>query len=142
MSYGVVATKSGQVQVETIVPQEERSYDRARERFRAPVAGPWAAGRLTLTGLHLSFMPTRSGRGVQALTISLADILSVEASPGRINKVVSFRTETMLVHARVSGAMAFAKRVAISVEATRRRAAATAAREQSTSETPPTRRLG
>ncbi|MAS55085.1 MAG: hypothetical protein OSB43_15545 [Nocardioides sp.] len=138
MSYGVVATKSGQVQVETIVSPGERSYDRARERFRAPVAGPWAAGRLTLTGLHLAFMPTRSGRGVRSMTINLADITSVEASPGRLSKTVSFRTETMVVHARVNGAMAFAKRVAISVEATRRRGAANAAREQSAGRAPST----
>lgn len=121
MSYGVMASKSASVQLERTTPTEKRGYDRARERFLAPEATPWSAGRLTLTALHLSFMPNRPSPGVKALTLDLADIIAVEASPGRLNKTVSFRTTDLVLHARVTGAMAFAKRVAISVESSRGR---------------------
>jgi hypothetical protein len=132
MSYGVVASKTGHVQVEAVIPEEQRSYDRTREKYRPPVTTVWAAGRLTLTSLHLSFVPTRTSRGVPPVSIALSDILNVEATPGRVNKVVSFRTADRVVHARVTGAMAFAKQVAISAEAARKRTAGQAIRSRST----------
>lgn len=132
MSYGVVASKTGHVQVEAVIPEAQRSYDRTREKYRPPVATVWSAGRLTLTALHLSFVPTRSSGGVPPVTLTLSDILTVEATPGRVNKVVSFRTADRVVHARVSGAMAFAKQVAISAEAARKRNVGQAIRSQST----------
>ena len=121
MSYGVVASKTGHVQVEAIIPEAQRSYDRTREKYRPPVATVWSAGRLTLTALHLSFVPTRTSAGVPPVTIALYDILSVEATPGRVNKVVSFRTTELVLHARVGGAMAFAKQVAVTAESARKR---------------------
>lgn len=121
MSYGVVGSKAANVQVERPVPAEQRGHDAVRERFRPPVATPWINGRLTLTALHLSFVPTRRSSNAGALTLSLVDIVGVEATPGRINKVISFRTADLVVHARVTGAMAFAKQVAVAAEAARRR---------------------
>ncbi|CAN5382202.1 hypothetical protein BH09ACT12_BH09ACT12_33050 [soil metagenome] len=128
MSYGVVASKAASVQVELVVPEERRGYDRARERFRAPEATPWGSGRLTLTALHLSFVPNRPTGGVRPLTLALSDVVAVEATPGRMNKTISFRTTEMVLHARVTGAMAFAKQVAIAAEAARKRHANEAAR--------------
>jgi len=121
MSYGVVGSKVASVQVERPVPVEQQGYDAARARFRPPVASGWANGRLTLTALHLSFVPARRSAEVSAMTLALVDVVAVEATPGRVNKVISFRTADLVVHARVTGAMAFAKQVAVAAEAARKR---------------------
>jgi hypothetical protein len=109
MSYGVVASKAAELRVEHL--------DR-------PDTGTWGKGRLTLTSLHLSFVPTRSAAGAPALTIDLGDVLSVDTTTRRGHRTVHVRTPTVVLHARVTGATAFARRVTTSVEATRRRAVA------------------
>lgn len=114
-SYGVVASKPTEIRVVPVGPS----------RSAAPERGDWTAGRLTLTTLNLSFVPSGTSPAVLALTVRLEDVLSVESSPGRLRRTVIVRTDTVVLHARVTGPAAFAKRVATSVEACRRRNAAT-----------------
>lgn len=111
MSYGVLASKVGHVRVERLETATNR----------APLTAPWSAGRVTLTALHLNFNPTRAAQGVTALTVALCDVETVGTSSGRIRKVVSVRTADLVVQARVAGAAAFAKQVATSAEAARKR---------------------
>jgi hypothetical protein len=112
MSYGVVASKPAQVRVDPPLAPVEGD---------ARVRSPWASGRLTLTSLHLTFVPTRTSPGVPALTIDLASIVEVDSSSERGHKTVHVRTADLVLHARVTGAVAFAKRLGTSVEAARRR---------------------
>ena len=112
MSYGVVAWKVGNVRVEDL--RTPASKD-------APRVTPWGAGRLALTALHLTFVPARAGSGVGPLTLALTDIVAVQTSTGHLHRIVSFRTADTVVHTRVPGASAFARRVSLSVEAARKR---------------------
>ncbi len=104
--------KAAKVQVEQAASSGSRA-DKA----------PWGTGRLTLTALHLNFVPASTAPGVRPLSIRLTDIESVETNQDRFHKVVTIRTAERVVNARVSGASAFAQRLAVSVEADRRRAA-------------------
>lgn len=116
MSYGVVASKIGSVRVEGLPAPADDPADET-----AAVSSPWAAGRITLTSLHLTFVPTHGSSGVGPLTVALADIVSADASSGHLHRVATFRTATVAVHARVPGAAAFAERVSLSVEGARKR---------------------
>ena len=118
MSYGVMASKAAQVQVDEVTPagptddltdgptdgptdgSTDGSLDAAVEavaqrRWRARRNGPalWGSGRLTLTSLHLTFVPASGSSGVPALTLVLADIIAIEGATGRGNKSVTFRTD-------------------------------------------------
>lgn len=130
MSYGVVASKPAQVRVTSSVTPDGGDT--------AQVRSPWASGRLTLTSLHLSFVPTQTSPGVPALTIDLASIAAVDSGSQRGHKTVQVHTPDLVLHARVTGAAAFAKRLAASVEATRRRGAgsAPAAPDRTTTDRP------
>lgn len=110
MSYGVVAWKVGNVRVERLHADGARS-----------TPGPWAQGRLALTTLHLSFVPSHNDSGVDPMTLALSDIVAVEISSGRLHRVVSFRTAHVVVHTRVPGGAAFARRVEQSVAAAHKR---------------------
>ncbi len=112
MSYGVVAWKVGNVRVEDL---------RAPASATSPHVTPWGPGRLALTALHLTFVPARADSGVGPLTLALADIVAVQTSSGHLHRIVSFRTADTVVHTRVPGASAFARRVSLSVEAARKR---------------------
>lgn len=112
MSYGVVASKVGNVRVEGLRASAEEAH---------ATSSPWAQGRIALTALHLTFVPTHRASGVGPLTLVLSDIIAVETSSSHLHRVVSFRTAEVVVHTRVPGATAFARRVALSVDAAHKR---------------------
>lgn len=74
MSYGVVGSKSGHLLVETLTGSGGSPSDAAFERFQTVWGATWVPGRLTLTALHLTFMPNRVGRGAAMLKIDLRDL--------------------------------------------------------------------
>ena len=118
MSYGVLASKFGHVQV-------EQRLSRDQPAPTSPTAGvtPWGAGKVTLTWLHLTFNPSSRAHGVAPLTIALSDIQAVETSKGRLHRTVSVRTPELVLKARVSGARDFAKQVSVSAASARKRQA-------------------
>ena len=77
MSYGVVGSKSGHLLVETLTGSGGSPSDAAFERFQTVWGATWVPGRLTMTALHLTFMPNRVGRGSAMLKIDLVDITGV-----------------------------------------------------------------
>lgn len=119
LSYGVVASKPAQVQVRWLTPTDRRSVAPADR----PEVSPWGSGRLTLTSLHLTFVPTSASLGVPALTVPLDDVHHVEMGHGRARKTITVTTRDLELHVRVTAPAAFAKRVSTSVEARRRRSA-------------------
>ncbi len=126
MSYGVIASKAAQVQVDQVRPTDAHDTPSGRQRRWARAEEPalWGSGRLTLTSLHLTFVPASGSSGVHALTIALADIVAIENSGGRGRRTVVFRTDDVVLHARLTGASSFARQVATSVESNRKRSAA------------------
>lgn len=138
MSYGVIASKAAQVQVDQMGPADgapgtagaagvdERSPSRGRRRARAAEPALWGSGRLTLTSLHLTFVPASGSSGVPALTVALADIVAIESSGrgGLGPHAIVFRTDHVVLRARLTGASSFARQVATSVESNRKRSAA------------------
>lgn len=145
MSYGVIASKAAQVQVDQVgatggvlgapgasgrAGADDHSPSRGRRRARATEPALWGSGRLTLTSLHLTFVPASGSSGVHALTIALADIVAIETSGGGRGgpgaprgKVILFRTADVVLRARLAGASSFARQVATSVESNRKRSA-------------------
>ena len=128
MSYGVVASKAAEVQVESVQAP-------GADVDASPSPTVWGSGRLTLTSLHLTFVPTRTSPGVPALTLDLGDVLAVDVGTTRGHRTVHVRTATVALHARVTGAAAFARRVQTSVDANRRRAAPELAAERASDRT-------
>lgn len=118
MSYGVMASKAAQVQVEHTVPGE-RADQRPRRADRVATTSAWTSGRLVLTSRHLSFNPASASPGVGALTFALADVIAVEVH-GRIHQTITFHTSAVTLRVRVAGTAAFHRRALTSVEANRR----------------------
>jgi hypothetical protein len=116
MSYGVVGSKSAHVLVETTTGIGGTEADRALDAFQNGYGGVWVAGRLTLTRLHLSFVPTRPGRGLPVTELHLRDITGVEITSGRVARVIGVRTERHVLRIRTTGAPTFAQAVAERVE--------------------------
>jgi hypothetical protein len=112
MSYGVLVSKTAHLMVETTGPSGNNDTDAALDRFQLLWSGAWVPGRLTLTKLHLSYIPNRAGRGMPMMNLNLRDLTGVEISGGRVSKVIGLRTPSHVVHLRCMGAPALATQVA------------------------------
>lgn len=120
MSYGVLTTKSGQLLVETRRLGEGDRTETDLARFVDRRGRAWSPGRLTLTRLHLSFVPGSGSRGAPMLNVDLAAVEAVEIGEGRVTRVVGVRTATHLLQFRCTGAPSFAQAVATAAEDARR----------------------
>ena len=117
MSYGVVGSKSGHLLVETLTGSGGSPSDAAFERFQTVWGATWVPGRLTMTALHLTFMPNRVGRGSAMLKIDLVDITGVELGAGVVQRTVGLRTPGHVGRLRCLGAPGLAEQVAALAEA-------------------------
>ncbi|MBS45970.1 MAG: hypothetical protein CMH83_22910 [Nocardioides sp.] len=106
--------------VETIAGAGGNDSDGALDRFQSIWGGAWVPGRVTLTRLHLNFIPNRAGRGLAMLDLNLRDIHVVELSGGRVSKVMGLRTGTHLVNIRALGIGNLAPEIAQLAEAARK----------------------
>lgn len=120
MSYGVLASKSVNVMVETTSGVGGSDSDDVLDRFQSLWGATWVPGRLTATRLHVSVIPTRAGAGLAIMNLNLRDIGVVELGGGRVSKVMGLRTATHVVHVRALGAEKLAQEVATLVEAAKR----------------------
>ncbi len=121
MSYGVIASKSATVMVETTSGLAGSDSDAVLDRFESIWGSAKVSGRLTLTRLHLNFIPARAGRGMAMMDLDLRDILQVELAGGRTSRVVGLRTRTHLVQVRALGAGPLAREVAALAESAKER---------------------
>ncbi len=112
MSYGVLVSKTGHLMVETTGAGGNSDSDAALDRFQLLWGGAWVPGRLTLTKLHLNYIPNRAGRGMAMLNIDLRDLTGVELAGGRVSKVAGLRTARHVVRLRCLGAPALATQIA------------------------------
>jgi hypothetical protein len=112
MSYGVLVSKTGHLLVETTSGAGRADTDETLDRFQAVWGAAWVPGRLTLTKLHLTFVPHRAGRGMAMLDINLRDITAVELGGGRVSKMMGLRTPRHVVRLRCLGVPALATQVA------------------------------
>lgn len=119
MSYGVLASKSAHVMVQTMSGVDGSPSDIVLDRFQSIWGSAWVTGRLTLTRLHVNFIPNRAGRGVAMMDLALRDITVVELGGGRLSKVIGLRTATHVVHVRLLGAASLAAEVSDLVDAAR-----------------------
>ncbi len=120
VAYGVLFSKSGQVLVESADGTSAVGSDITLNRFRTMWGAMWVPGRLTLTKLHLNFIPHRAGRGMAMMDINLREVTSVEVSAKRLSKVVSIRTSGHVVRIRCSHASQLAHQVSERVDVLRR----------------------
>ena len=120
MSYGVLGSKTGQILVETTSGSGGNDSDVALDRFQTVWGAMWVPGRLTLTKLHLNYIPNRGGRGMAMMDLNLRDITTIEVAGGRVSKVVGLRTPRHIVRIRCLGAPAFAQQVSELVEQAKR----------------------
>ncbi len=121
MSYGVLASKSATMMVETTSGVGGTTSDVALDRFQDIWGAAWVQGRLTVTRLHVNFIPHHAGRGMAMLDLDLRDIAGVELSGGRVSKVMGLRTATHLVHLRALGVAGLATELAALADAARKR---------------------
>jgi hypothetical protein len=121
MSYGIIASRSGHLQVEPTAPGAGGPTEVALARFAAQRGRSAAAGRLTLTRLHLSYLPGTTGQGGPPFNVALADVASVEISEGRgLTRVVGIVTASHTLWFRCARAPAFAQAVATAAQDARR----------------------
>jgi len=120
MSYGVLASKSVNVMVETTSGVGGSDSDVALDRFQGTWGAAWVPGRLTVTRLHVSVIPTRAGSGTAMLNLNLRDIAVVELGGGRVSKVMGLRTPAHVVHVRALGAEKLAQEIATLAEAAKK----------------------
>lgn len=120
MSYGVIASKSATLMVETTSGVGGTDSDVALDRFQGIWGAGWVQGRLTVTRLHLNVIPARAARGMAMLDLNLRDLQAVELSGGRIGKTMGLRTATHLVHVRMLGAAGLATELATLAEAAKK----------------------
>ncbi|GEP39330.1 hypothetical protein NPS01_29930 [Nocardioides psychrotolerans] len=121
MSYGVLMSKTGHVMVETTGGSGDTDTDTVLDRFQAVFGAAWVPGRLTLTSLHLNYVPSRSGQGVAMLDLNLRDVTTVELSSGRVSKTIGLRTARHLFHVRSLAAPALAQQIASALDQLRKR---------------------
>ena len=126
MSYGVIASKTGQMSVERVDGDadpaglgnvENTDSDVTLDRFQSVWGTVWVPGRLTLTKLHLNFIPSRGGRGMAMMDINLRDVLAVELTGGRMSRQIGLRTGRHLARIRILGAPGLAAQIAELAEA-------------------------
>ncbi|CAN5642118.1 hypothetical protein BH11ACT8_BH11ACT8_32620 [soil metagenome] len=120
MSYGVIASKSAHVMVETTSGVGGSDSDLVLDRFQSIWGAAWVPGRLTVTRLHVNVIPNRAGRGMAMMDLSLRDIQVVELGGSRMSKVMGLRTATHVVHVRTLGAEKLAQELAGLVEAAKK----------------------
>lgn len=120
MSYGVLASKAGQILVETTSGSGGVDSDVALDRFQTVWGAMWVPGRLTLTKLHLNFIPNQAGRGMAMMDLNLRDISSVELSGGRMSKQIGLRTDRHIARIRLLGTPALSAQIAELAEAARK----------------------
>lgn len=120
MSYGVIASKTANVMVETTSGVGGSDSDVALDRFQSIWGGAFVPGRITVTRLHVNFIPSRAGRGMAMLDLNLRDIQSVELAGGRVSKTLGLRTDTHVVHVRMLGAGGLATELAQLAEAAKK----------------------
>lgn len=108
MSYGVLASRSASLLVEATGPAGGGEADVALDRFSDVWGGAWVPGRLTLTRLHVSFVPHRSGRGTAMLDLGVRELTGVEVGSGLVQKVLVLRTARHVASFRCLGAPALA----------------------------------
>jgi hypothetical protein len=120
MSYGVVGSKSAHVLVELTTGTGGTDADRVLDDFQSGHGAVWVAGRITLTRLHLTFVPTRPVRGLGITELHLRDIAGVEIGGGLVSKVIGIRTARHVVRLRTGGAPVFAQAVASAAETARK----------------------
>lgn len=120
MSYGVLASKSGQLLVEPGRPGDGGATEQALARFVDRRGKGWAPGRVTLTRLHLSYLPGSASRGAPPLNIALGDVESVEIGEGRVTRTIGIVTATHTIRFRCTGAQPFAQAVATAAQDARR----------------------
>ncbi len=127
MSYGVIASRSVSVMVQAsddpdlggVVGMPDSGV--VLDRFQSVWGGAWVSGRLTLTRLHVNFIPSRGGRGMAMMDLALRDIEQVELSGGRLSRMVGLRTPSHVVHVRSFASSALAASIADLTEAAKRR---------------------
>lgn len=120
MSYGVLASKSATVMVETTSGVRGSDSDTVLDRFESIWGPTRVSGRLTLTRLHVNFIPARAGRGMAMMDLDLRDVLQVEITGGRFSKVMGLRTSTHLVHVQSRSADSMASEIARLAEAAKK----------------------
>lgn len=121
MSYGVLTSKTGHLMVETTGGTGGSDTDAVLDRFQGAHGAAWVPGRLTLTGLHVNYVPSRSGPGVSMVDLNLRDITGVELTSGRVSKTIGLRTSRHVVHFRCLGAAAVAQQVAGALDRLRKK---------------------
>lgn len=121
MSYGVLSSKTGHLMVETTGGAGGSESDAVLDRFQGAFGVAWVPGRLTLTGLHVNYVPSRTGRGMAMMDLHLRDITGVELGGGRVTKTVGLRTARHVVHFRCLGAQALAQQVAGALDRLRKK---------------------
>ncbi len=107
----MIASKTGQMLVETTSATGGDDSDVVLDRFQTVWGATWVPGRLTLTKLHLNFIPSRAGRGMAMMDINLRDITSVELSGGRLSKQIGLHTSRHISRIRLMGAPALATQI-------------------------------
>lgn len=122
MSYGVLASKNGQLMVEATAPGDGGATGAALAKLVDRLGRSWAAGRITVTRLNLSFLPATAARTAPTFTIALSDVESVEITGGRMTRVVGVVTATHTIRFKTSGAgaQAFAQAIATAAHDLRR----------------------
>lgn len=112
MPYGVIVSTSASVAVEATSGMDGTAGDLALDLF-SRIWGPApVTGRLTLTRLHLSFVPHRAGRGIAMMHVHLRDVERVERSGGRWSARVGLRSGSHLVQVRSLGSAGLGTQIA------------------------------
>lgn len=109
MSYGVLASRSASLLVEATGRVGGGDADAALDRFAEVWGAAWVPGRLTLTRLHVSFIPHRAGRGTAMLDLGVRELTDVGVGGGLVQKVLTLRTTRHVVSFRCLGAPALAE---------------------------------
>ncbi len=116
MSYGVIVSRSAKVMVETTPGEGGSVSDLALDRFQSIWGAAWVPGRLTVTRLHVNFIPSRAGRGMAMMDLKLRDLQQMEVAGGRFSRVMGLRTTHHLTHVRTFGAATLATEIAALAE--------------------------
>lgn len=93
MSYGVLVSRTGHLMLEPThgAGAGGRSEEHL-ERFRTLWGAAWVPGRVTLTRLHVSFVPHRVTSGVSILELSLSDVSEVQIGTGFLARTIGLCT--------------------------------------------------
>lgn len=118
MSYGVLASKSGHLSLDDVVVRGGRAVPPDDvDRFRTVWGGAPVQGRLTVTRLHLTFVPHSITKGVRMMELSVADLTGVELSGGMVSKIITLRVPRHALRFRCIGAQSLAHQIAVAIEA-------------------------